>query len=130
MENKEMTWDLEALYKETALWEEDFEKILGIPFRNNNIFISHENPTVYDILSYIETNYLLGEVMVIEEIENIIRKNPWFREIVRLVSEKGLSDFCNYGNFGLVNRNGKPSIVILDAGLNMDIWDKYYNDEK
>lgn len=110
--------------------EEDFEKILGMPFWNDKIFADYKNPTVYNILSYIETNYLLDEGKVVKEAEEIIKKNPWFRELARLVSEGGLGDFCNYENFGLANRDGRPSIVILDGGLNMNIWNKYYNDDK
>ena len=47
MENKEMTWDLEALYKETALWEEDFEKmsLLAEKFASYKGRL-HESPAV------------------------------------------------------------------------------------
>jgi hypothetical protein len=31
-------------------------------------------------------------------------------------------------NFGIVNRDGKPMIVIIDSGLNHDIFTSYYKE--
>lgn len=59
----------------------------------------------------------------------IIQKHPWFRELYRLCNDCGLNiiDVCLL-NMGLTMRGGKPTIVILDSGLNKDIWNKYYQD--
>lgn len=134
----------------------DFEKILGIPFMSywsqtskpekvshykdgdttvgfNDYFDGskgyveeYRGITVYDILCYIESNYVTDEPYNDFEIEEIINKIPWFKELEELVEETGMTDFCNDENFGLVNRNGKPSIVILDGGMNLNLWYKHY----
>ena len=133
----------------------DFEKILGIPFtniwrqntsktsENDNVsdetigynkyfdnlkgeYEEYEGPSVYDILCYIETNYVLEEYSYDEEIEEIIRNSEWFTKLVDFVEFTQTSDFTSVENFGIVNRNGKPTLVLLDYGMNMDMWEKYY----
>lgn len=110
--------------------ESDFEEVLGMPFYNkNDIFVNHDNPCVYDILCYIESCYVFDEGTMDKKAESIINNNAWFKELCRVVREARIGDFCDYGNFGLVNRNGTPSIVLLDSGLNLDIWNEYYDNE-
>ena len=29
-------------------------------------------------------------------------------------------------SYGLVNRNGKDTIVMIDYGITNDVWDEYY----
>ena len=47
-----------------------------------------------------------------------LKSGEWFREFGKLV-EYGVDDFHS-GNFGLVRRNGKECIVVIDAGV-MDL---------
>jgi len=138
--------------------EEDFEKILGLPFwhthfqnaqkeldqtSNNNgdveigynkYFDNIKKPyeqseiSLYDVLCYIETNYVLDETSYNVKFENIIRNSSWLSEFSKFVEDSGMSDFCQVENFGIVNRDGKPRLVILDSGLNLDVWKKYYAD--
>ena len=35
-------------------------------------------------------------------------------------------DLTKPENYGIVNRDGNPMIVILDAGMNMENWEGYY----
>lgn len=135
---------------------EDFEKLLGIPFHYrfiqnslkakdlesryngdysigyNKYFDNIRKPyeksenSMYDILMYIEQNYVLNTPYYDKTIENIINNSEWLKELVKLVKETKMSDFCSLENFGMVNRDGKPMIVILDSGLNLDIWEKHY----
>jgi len=63
-----------------------------------------------------------------EVYEDIINSSEWLSQFRDFVMYTGMSDLCQVGNFGMVNRNGKPTLVILDSGLNLDIWDKYYAD--
>ena len=42
--------------------------------------------------------------------------NPWFHELRRLVDNNEIKDL-HIGNFGLVKRNGRECIVIIDAGM-------------
>jgi len=126
---------------------EDFEKILGIPFYHwykqnstgnetigfNKYFknIKKENElynevSVLDVLEYLESNYAVDEPMYDEKIEYLIHSTTWFKELEEFVSESGISDYSDIENFGMVNRNGKEMIVLLDTGLNLNTWYKYY----
>lgn len=134
----------------------DFEKILGIPFYSYWAQTSKKTPkkngkgdesvgfndyfdgskeyleeyngiTASDILSYIEEHYLGGEPMN-EEMEEIMDDIPWFRELAELVIKTEVSDVCSVENFGMVNRDGRPMLVLLDYGMNLKLWDEYYDD--
>lgn len=105
--------------------ENDFLEVLGIPFFGT----SDGGFCVNDVLTYIENNYSLGEEMFDMRIEVLINRNPWFKELKELIENTGMCDLSKaVENFGMVNRNGKPSIVILDAGFNMEVYNKYYVD--
>lgn len=130
--------------------EIDFEKLLGIPFMSywkqttsddddtigfdkyfdgtKKHIEEHKGASVYDILCYIESNYVTNEQCFDYDIEKIINSNPWFKEFVKLVEDTNISDFCNVENFGIVNRNGKPMLVLLDAGMNLNLWYNFYDD--
>jgi hypothetical protein len=136
--------------------EEDFEKILGIPFyhfyhqnsvqssddfsRNNGdkkigfnkYFDNIKKPnemselSMTDILMYIEANYVLGEEYYDKNCQDAINKSQWLQEFIKLVIDTKMSDFVQLANFGIVNRDGNPTIVVLDSGLNLDVWEKHY----
>ena len=52
--------------------------------------------------------------------------NPWLRELRDLVQKTHMSDLGQVGNFGIVNRDGKPMIVVLDSGFNFDVYLNHY----
>ena len=79
-----------------------------------------------EIFSYIESVEVSYEDYYNGMIEDIIENNDWLREFRKLVRECKFGDFSRIDNFGLVNRNGKPNIVVLDPGLTVDVWLKYY----
>ena len=136
--------------------EEDFEKILGYPFlytyTQNSIKIKNlESPnegdlhigfnkyfdnikkpyewsdvSISDILEYLHGKYIEGDDYSDKELDKIIYSSPWLIELKKLIMKTKMSDFCQIENFGIVNRDGNPSIVILDSGLNIDLWEKYY----
>ena len=136
--------------------EEDFEKILGIPFyhayyQNTAKHVDGDSPnkgdievgynkyfdnlkapnegsylSMTDIFMYIESNYIIDEPYYDKTIEDAISKSQWLQDFVKLVEETQMSDFCSIENFGIVNRDGKPTIVVLDSGLNMNVWEKHY----
>lgn len=134
--------------------EEDFEKILGIPFYHtyyqntpkvpnsshngdveigfNKYFDKLKQPfesselSMSDIFMYIECNYITNEPFPNKKIQNAINNSQWLQDFVKLVMDTHMSDFCQIENFGIVNRDGKPTIVVLDSGLNMEVWKKHY----
>jgi hypothetical protein len=122
--------------------EEDFEKILGMPYHDsyiqqsttgkdsssshggdatvgfdkyfNNIIPRGTNakPCVYNILRYIQYSH-----KVRKDYDELIDNNWWFSEIRRIVKKYGIHDLY-INNFGLAYRNSKPILVILDSGVN------------
>ena len=138
-------------------YKEDFEKILGIPFYHayvqnstqtldtfsknksdkeigfNKYFDNLKKPfesselSMTDIFMYIECNYVLDEPYNSIKVENAINNSQWLKDFVKLVIDTHMSDFCQIENFGIVNRDGNPTIVVLDSGLNLDVWEKNYN---
>lgn len=58
--------------------------------------------------------------------EYFINGNKWFEELESIAEKTKMLDLANISNFGVVNRNGNPMIVILDCGFNFDIYYKYY----
>ena len=120
----------------------DFEKIIGIPFyyrhyeQNNSEYREYfddlktynDRPeyTMYEIVAYLETNYCVGDSWYNKEIETYLRKNPWLKELKAFIMNTQIGDLTKPENYGVVNREGKPMIVILDAGMNLENWETYY----
>jgi hypothetical protein len=44
----------------------------------------------------------------------------------RISSREFCENLCKPDNFGMVNRDGKPMLVILDSGFNKEVWNKFY----
>lgn len=90
----------------------------------------YEGITLYDVFCYLESNYVVNDddSSDSEEIEEVIDNSEWLSALRDLVEETRMSDFCNVENYGMVNRDGKPTLVILDAGMNLDLWEKHYAD--
>lgn len=40
--------------------------------------------------------------------------------------EPPVGDLCRLSTYGVVNRNGKNMIVMIDYGLTNDVYDSYY----
>jgi len=80
---------------------------------------------VIDIINYIVDRYVSNEFGRIQYYENYISNNIWLKELKELVIKTKMSDL-SLNNFGIVNRDGKPMIVIIDSGLNHEIFDRYY----
>ena len=57
-----------------------------------------------------------------EDYEAVIRNNAWLTELKKLINatDSGIGDLGgNIANFGMVNRDGKPLIVVLDSGFSL-----------
>lgn len=121
--------------------EEDFEKILGLPYHNEYVQQSTTEkdtssryggdktigfdeyfdniiprgtkgrPCVYNILCYIQYSHNHRT-----DYDEIIKNNWWFSEIKRLVKTYNIHDLY-INNFGIAYRNNKPILVILDSGI-------------
>ena len=85
-----------------------------------------EGVTIMDVLEYFEANYVDESEYYDEEIENVIKSCEWLQELEEFIMNSDVTDFASLGNFGIVNRDGNPYIVLLDTGLNLDIWENGY----
>ena len=131
----------------------DFEKILGIPY--HDFWTQHTEPSrnfqdstigfdkyfdnlkdydedyrgvcVFEILNYMHIKYTSKyDKLYRAKYEELINSIPWFKEIKRLAMTSTIADYISINNFGIVNRDGNPTIVILDSGFNENIWKRYY----
>ena len=87
---------------------------------------------ILSILWYIDEVYGLGneenyDVRDTMYYEKLISGNKWFMEIKRLCKQFKLTDLAQIENYGLVKRNGKMMIVILDYGLDYSTYIDYYS---
>ena len=83
-------------------------------------------PSVSAIISYLENEYSLGNGGFCWELEKIISNNPWLKELKELIIRTQMTDLGQIANFGIVNRDGNPMLVVLDSGFNHEVWDKFY----
>ena len=87
-----------------------------------------------NIISYILFVYSLGHrysgepdvVQWQQQMEYYIDNNEWFKEFKDLVEKTKMTDLTQIENFGVVNRNGKPMIVVLDSGFNEAVRKEFY----
>lgn len=121
----------------------DFEKIIDIPFynryyeqRNSEYSQYFENPRannekvpydIYDIVCYLEANYTIGEGYYNSEVESSIMHSPWLKQLKKLIMDTQIGDLTKPENYGVVNRDGNPMLVVLDAGMNLENWETYYH---
>ena len=84
------------------------------------------NNYVLNLIAYIVQHYADGTCPYNEEMEQKIRNNEWFSELLDLVRKTHLCDIISTENFGIVNRNGIPMIVVIDSGFSNDVYNKYY----
>lgn len=63
---------------------------------------------------------------------NLLDKNSNVQDIAKLVFENDLviSDICRFSSFGVINREGKPYVVVIDYGLNEQDYAKHYKGER
>lgn len=85
-----------------------------------------DEPTASDIIAYLERRFILKTDEPDEYYDEMINKIPWFKELGKLIEKEQMCDLDVINNFGIVNRDGKPFIVVIDSGFNEDVFNKYY----
>lgn len=85
-----------------------------------------DEPTASDIIAYLERRFILKTDEPDEYYDEMINKIPWFKELGKLIEKEQMCDLNVIDNFGIVNRDGKPFIVVIDSGFNEDVFNKYY----
>lgn len=105
----------------------EFEKIVGISFKlYQKVITSIINPkTESKRAKWLKTFYKDK----CEEILLNIEKYPFVQEISNYLTNTNSEikhKLFNLSNYGLVNRDGKETLVLTDFGMNNEIHEKYY----
>jgi hypothetical protein len=130
--SEDYLWDMVVAklfdYDENGLWVEMelarkvttsiWNNIVGIPidiFRDGTRFMEQQKG---------KTLYRLKEPERMEE----LYENDFTSTILDLIAnyDVGSGDFGKLSTYGLVNRDGKDEIVIIDYGLTNEVYDSYY----
>lgn len=102
----------------------DIKVCLGVDFATFQRFVY----TAYSYYGrnrrYMNTYNLLSD----EEFSEMCENSEWFESLYNYMCDYQLpcGDLTRLANLGMVQRDGKPQIVILDSGLTQQIWDEYY----
>jgi hypothetical protein len=96
----------------------DFPKLIGFGFDE---FME----SLYSMSTKLHgSSTLLGNV----EIDPEMKENESFQAIVDLMADYDMTsaDITRISSWGVVVRNGQEKLVIVDYGLNRDVWKQFY----
>jgi hypothetical protein len=101
---------------------QDIKECLGIDFKTFCDFVK----CCYNCYAY--NGYKRPTEMSEEEFVELLDSNQWFNDLYYYMADYQLpcGDLLRLSNLGMVMRYGEPQIVILDSGLNNDVYNKYY----
>ena len=105
--------------------DKDFEQCLGVDFRYYCNVICTWRIWQYGRNTYIP--YWCDELDA-EDVQEITSYGNWdsLKWYFQNYDIQGFNDLLKLSSYGITNRNGELEIVILDAGLNDEVWKKYY----
>ena len=85
---------------------------------------------VLGLLDYITQKYILKKTNLDKFIcgyyDNIIKESDFLTNLVKAVNRSKVCDIKKINNYGIVNRNGKEELILLDSGFTKDIHKQYY----
>lgn len=101
---------------------QDIKECLGIDFKTFCDFVK----CCYNCYAY--NGYKRPTEMSEEEFVELLDSSQWFNDLYDYMADYQLpcGDLLRLSNLGMVMRYGEPQIVILDSGLNNDVYNKYY----
>lgn len=104
----------------------DFKRLIGYDFNTvQNFLIYIKNWYSRYPSSYDERYTELFDKIVNEEAPNW----DWFKALSTYIADtqlEGIGDLQRISSWGIVNRNGEEEIVLVDFGLNDDIYQTFY----
>ena len=104
----------------------DFRKVFGIKFDDVLSFCFHlqgsNGNSLFSDIHKRQVNYILNDYSW------CVNGTKLLKEIIFLYENYNslVNDLVNINNWGLCKRNGKMYMVMLDAGCNIEIFNKYY----
>lgn len=104
----------------------DFKKLLGVSFELVQNYVLH----LASWYSRRGVSYDHQYDDVFDEIDNDNYPNwEWFQSLRYYMTDTGLEaygDLTRLSSYGIVTRNGQEEIVLIDFGLDDDVWADYY----
>lgn len=100
--------------------KQDFKRLVGYDFETICAALYHLESRGKYIRNY--------EQHISNELYEEMYDNEWMYNIFTYVSDfqPPIGDLTVLHNYGIVKRNGNDYIVIVDTGLNDDVWNKHY----
>lgn len=120
-------------YDEGGVWIEmeyaqkmkitDFKRIVGIDFK---IYTQALSNFYFHVLN---NEVYIGKYNIDPDIEEKIWNNEFISGVFDLLGNYNLTidDLNRTSTYGIVEREGQETIVIIDYGLSEEIYNKYYN---
>ena len=107
--------------------EQDFERIIGLPFETYCDLIIWYSNKYRRISSHLYTISPKEAQEIADQLWND-DEGGFVVQMFDLMGDYQLpsGDLTRISSYGMVKRNGTPQIVLIDSGLNDDIYDTYY----
>jgi len=99
------------------VYAEQWSKVAGVSF--------------YDFMDALDAYDSSDEIGRLRDGKKIV-KMPMFKQLIAMMKDykmlisDGFHDFRNPTNWGIVKRNGKQHVVVVDYGLDKKVYNKYY----
>ncbi len=98
----------------------DFKRIVGFNFKDFQTAVGNHG---------LDVNGKGFKRQIDPQIVEQMWENPWTYEIFNFIGNYGVpvGDLQRLNSYGVVQRDGKPHIVIIDYGLTSNVYDSYYS---
>ena len=110
--------------------KKSFLKLSGVPFDTfcdfaEFVTILQKNDSDDDDIEYDDEYYSYYE----EKVDMLKKQYPYLNKMADYMNYYHITegDLTKLEHYGMVNRDGKTLLVLLDFGLNYDIWKEFYS---
>ena len=90
-------------------------------------------PSLDDLWKFLKNKTSNEDMFKISnEVKDMFDKNEWVQELQRLVLDhaQDVSELKKPSTFGIVNKNGRPAIVLSDYGLSDEVYSTHYSPKR
>lgn len=100
-----------------------FERVVGFSFKDYAAALNN----YYHVTNPQKSRYM-RKIPMAQEIIDAMWENEFIYDMFTFMSgyDAPVGDLMKMNSYGLVNRNGKDTIVMIDYGITNDVWDEYY----
>lgn len=100
-----------------------FERVIGFSFKDYAAALNN----YYHATNPQKSRYM-QKIPMAQEIIDAMWENEFIYDMFTFMGgyDAPVGDLMKMDSYGLVNRNGKDTIVMIDYGITNDVWDEYY----